>query len=88
MDSGILLHHAERTFYLGPIQSLKQNFGVTSTQRLVLFLVSKVSVITTFMESRFRSPQHLDRIPILGWSYPEAKIVTWMSATQRVRKSY
>ena len=31
------------------------------------------------MESRFRSPQHLDRIPIWGWSYPEAKIVTWMS---------
>ena len=54
--SGILLHHAESTLYLGPTQILKQNFGYTSTHRLVLFLMSKVSVITTFMESRFRSP--------------------------------
>ena len=53
MDLGILLHHAEHTFYLGPIQIQKQNFGFTSTQRLALFLMSKISVITTFMESRF-----------------------------------
>ena len=55
MDLGILLRHAESTTYHGPIQILKQNFGFSSTQRLILFLMSKISVITTFMESRFIS---------------------------------
>ena len=75
-------------FYLGPIQILKQNFGYTSTQRLVLFLMSKLSVITTFMESRFRSPQHLETKPKFGWSYPEAQIVTWMSCDTENQKIF
>ena len=79
MDSGILLHHTESTLYLRTVQILKQNFGYTSTQRLVLFLMSKFSVNTAFMESRFRSPQQLETKPMSGWSYPEAEIVTWMS---------
>ena len=40
MDLGTLLHHAENTRCLGPIQALKQNFEYTSTQRLVLFMMS------------------------------------------------
>ena len=37
---------------------------IYKTQGLVLFLMSKISVITTFMESRFRSPQQLDTKPM------------------------
>ena len=54
---GNLIASCREYIFLGPIQSLEQNFGYTSTQRLVLFLMSKLSVITTFMESRFRSHQ-------------------------------
>ena len=79
MDLGIWLHHADNTTSLGPIQVLKQNFGYTSTQRWVSFLISKSSVNTTFVEFRFRSPQQLETKPMCGWSYPEAKIFTWMS---------
>ena len=68
-----------REHFLGPIQILKQNFGCTSTHRLVLFLMSKLSVNTKFMESSFRSTQQLETKPTSGWSYPEAEIVTWMS---------
>ena len=73
---GILLQHAESTLFLGHIQILEQNFGYTITQSLVLFLMSTLSVITTFMESRFRSPQHLETKQKFGWSYPAAQIVT------------
>ena len=69
-DLGILLHHAESTFYLELIQILKQ---------LALFFLSKLTVITTLMESRFGSLQHLKTKPKFGWSYPEAQIGTWMS---------
>ena len=55
MELGTLLRHAESTFYHGPDQILKQNFEFTCTQRLILFLMSKISVLTTFMESGFRS---------------------------------
>ena len=59
MYLGISLHHAENTFSLGHIQILKQSVGYTETQRLVLFLMRKLSVNTTFMESRRRSLQHV-----------------------------
>ena len=52
MDSEILLNHAESALYLGLTKILKHNFGYTSTLTLVQFLMSKLSVITTFMESR------------------------------------
>ena len=79
MVLGILLHRAESTVCLGPIQILKQNFGFTNTQRLVLFLMSKVFVNTTFMESKFRTPQLLATRPMYRWSPPEAEIVMWIS---------
>ena len=90
VDDGfaIFLHHAENTPFLGPIQILKQNFGYTSTQRLVLFLMSKLSVNTTFVESRCRSPQQLETAPMFGWSYPEAEIVTWMSYATENQKIF
>ena len=59
---GILLHHVGSTFLLGPIRTLRQNFGYTSTQRL--FLMSKLSVNTTLMELSFRSLQHLETKPV------------------------
>ena len=64
MDLGILLHHVGSTFLLGPIRTLRQNFGYTSTQRL--FLMSKLSVNTTLMELRFRSLQHLETTSLGG----------------------
>ena len=64
------------TPFHGPIQIMKQKLGYTTTQRLALFLMSKLSVITTFMESRFRAPQHLEITPMFGWSYPEVQIAT------------
>ena len=74
IDLGILLHHAESTLNLGPIQILKQNFGFTSAHGLVLFLMSKLSVITTFMESRFRS-----LLKVWVVMSKSSNIVTWMS---------
>ena len=47
IDVGIFLHHAESTLHLGPIQILKQNFGYTSTQRLVLSLTSEIQIPST-----------------------------------------
>ena len=38
---------------------------------------------TTFMELRFRSPQHLKITPKFGWTYPESS-----RGTQKIRKSY
>ena len=66
------------TPFLGPIQIQKQNFGYTSRHRLVLFLTSKLSVNTAFMDSSFRSPVQLETKPMSGGSCPEAEIVTWM----------
>ena len=78
MDFGNVVASCREYTFLGPIQILKQSFGYTLSRRLILFLISKLSVITTFMESRFRSPRHLKIIPQFGWSYPEAQIATWM----------
>ena len=64
MDLGILLHYVGSTCLLGPIRTLRQNFGYTSTQRL--FLMSKLSVNTTLMELRFRSLQHLETTSLGG----------------------
>ena len=88
MELGILLHHAESILYLGPVQILKRNFGSTSIQRLVLFLMSKSTVNATFMESRFRSPRQLKTKPMSGWSYPEAGIVTWVSYDKENQKVF
>ena len=59
---------------------------LTRTQRLVMFLMSMLSVITKFMESTFGSHQHLETKPKFGWSYPEAQIVTWMSCDTENQK--
>ena len=42
-------------------------------------LKSRLSVVFTNMESKFRSPPHLEITPMFGWSYPEAQTATWMS---------
>ena len=55
MDLGILLHHAESTLCLEPILILTQNFGHSRTQRLVLFLLSKLSV-NTMLRNRDSDP--------------------------------
>ena len=52
------------------------------SQRLVLFLISKLSVATTFMDSRFRSLRHLKVTPKFGWSCPAAQISTWSYDTK------
>ena len=76
--------HSRREYtYLGPIQILKQNFGYPRAQRLVLFSMSKLSVNTTFIESRFRSLRHLTATPKFGWSNPEVQISTWMRYASR-----
>ena len=77
MDLGILLHHAENTLYLGLTQMLKQNFGSTSTQRLVQFLMSRFFCHHNF--NKFRSPVHLETKPKFWWSYPEAQTAKKMS---------
>ena len=45
--------------------------------------MSRLSVIITFTDSRFRPPLHLETKPYFGWSHPEAQIVTWMSSRHR-----
>ena len=67
-------------------KSMEKNFGFTSTQRLVQFLMS--SVIITYMESRFRSPLHLETTPKFGWSHPQAQTVTWMSCDTQIQKIF
>ena len=49
------------------------------------FLKSRLYVIFMFMESRFRSPLHLETTPMFGWSYPEARTATWMSCDTRIQ---
>ena len=36
------------------------------------------------MESKCRSPLHLETTPMFGWSYPEAQTATWMSYDARI----
>ena len=61
------------------IKILRSKFGYTSIQRSDQFVMSKSSVIMKFMDSRFKSPLHLETTPMSGWPYPEAQISTWMS---------
>ena len=58
---------------LVPFISGPSRFRSKTLDLQVLFSMS------TFVESRFRSPHLLETKPKFGWSYPEAQIVTWMS---------
>ena len=75
---GILIASC-REYSLGLIEILKSNFGYKMLQRSYQFVMSKSSVIMKFMVSRFKFPLHLETTPLFGWSYPEARIATWMS---------
>ena len=59
---------------------------VQKTQRSDQFVMSKLSVIMADMESKFKSPLHLETTPMFGWSYPEAQIATWMSYDSEIEK--
>ena len=48
-------------------------------QKYTEFVMSKSFVNMKFMNSRFKSPLHLETTPMFGWSQPEAQIATWMS---------
>ena len=70
--------HAERKRCLAMIHNPKSNCGSQATRRLAQFLKSR-AVSLTFMESKFKSPAHLEIIPIPRWSNPEASTATWTS---------
>ena len=70
-------------------QILKQNFGFTSTQRLVQFSMSKIICHRNVHGIEIQIPQHLERkTPKFGWSYPDAQIVAWMSYDTESQKIF
>ena len=73
MDLGILLHHAESTHYLTRRDS-EAKFWIFKYTEIGPVFDSRLPVIMTFMDSRFRSPPHLETTPKFGWSYPETQI--------------
>ena len=68
------------------IKILWPRSGYKDVQRSVQFVMSKSSVIMADIKSKFKSPLHLERTPMLGWSYPEAEIATWMSYDTEIQK--
>ena len=73
---------------LGPSDSEEKLWTYMYTEIGPEFLMSRLSVIITYMESRFRSPLHLETTPKFGWSYPEAQTVTWMSCDTEIQKIF
>ena len=54
-------------------------------QRSDQLLMSRLSVILTNMESKYKFLLNLDITPMFGWSYPEARTATWMSYETRIQ---
>ena len=67
MDMEISSHHAENTRYLGTIEILRSSYGFRSIHSLDQFVMSKSSVILKFMDSKFKSPPHVETVPMFGW---------------------
>ena len=73
------------TTYLVLIKILWSSSGYKNIQRSDQFLKSRLSIILTNMESKFRSPLHLEITLMFGWSYPEAQTAMWMSCDTRIQ---
>ena len=55
------------------------------TQGSDQFLMPRLSVIKTNMESKNRFPLHLETTPMSGWSHAEARTATWMTYDTRIQ---
>ena len=79
MDLVFLLHHAESTLLSRTHPDSDEKLWTNKFTEIGLVLDVKVICHHNVHGIKIQIPQHLKTKPILGWSYPEAQIVTWMN---------
>ena len=75
----------QSTHYLVLILILRLSSGFKNIQRFDQFLRSRLSVILTNVESKFRSDLHMEIISMFGWSYASIQNAAWMSYDTRIQ---